>query len=69
MNYSTPRRRHSSLFDRMENEIKKISKRLSVAKESYRESSVKKKQKFQSFASVEERSVPTARRYRIGVAE
>lgn len=30
--YQTPRRRHSSLFQRMEDEINKISKKLSAAK-------------------------------------
>lgn len=31
--YLTPRRRHSSLFQRMEDEINKISKKLSAAKQ------------------------------------
>ena len=31
--YNTPRRKHSSLFQRMEDEINKISKKLSAAKQ------------------------------------
>ncbi len=31
--YQTPRRRHSSLFQRMEEEINKISRKLSAAKQ------------------------------------
>jgi hypothetical protein len=31
--YLTPRRRHSSLFQRMEDEISKISRKLSAAKQ------------------------------------
>lgn len=62
--YTTPRRRHSSLFERMENEIKKISKKLSAAKDSYKGSGVKPKNNhFSSYNSVEDRNPPTVRKY------
>lgn len=61
--FTTPRRRHSSLFERMENEIKKISKKLSTAKESYNGSGLKPKSNhFCSYNSVEDRNPPTVRK-------
>lgn len=64
MYYTTPRRRHSSLFERMENEIKKISKKLSAAKESYKGSATKPKHShLTSYNSMEERNPPTVRKY------
>jgi hypothetical protein len=64
--YPTPKRRHSSLFEKMENEIKKISNKLSAAKESYREAREKSasgKKHMKSIGSLEEKhQVPTIRK-------
>jgi hypothetical protein len=48
----------------MENEIKKITKKLSAAKDSYRDSSAKpKKSHFASYNSIEDRNPPTVRKH------
>lgn len=47
----------------MENEIKKITKKLSAAKDSYRDSTAKlRKNHFTSYNSIEDRNPPTVRK-------